>query len=156
MIRTIREFFEARIVVTNDAVPEKHSLELATAALLIEVSRADFDVGVSERTAIEEAVRNSFGLDASETNEIIALAEAEVERAISLYEFTQLVDQNFSPAQKEHIVGLLWDVALSDDRLEGREEHLIRKVATLLHVPHERFIAGKIAARKRREERRRN
>jgi uncharacterized tellurite resistance protein B-like protein len=79
-----------------------------------------------------------------------------VERAISLYEFTQLVDQNFSPVQKEHIDGLLWDVALSDDRLEGREEHLIRRVATLLHVPHDRFIAAKIAARKRREERRPN
>jgi uncharacterized tellurite resistance protein B-like protein len=156
MIRSIREFFEARIVVANDALSEERSLELATAALLIEVSRADFDVGDSERTAIEEAIRNSFGLDPSETSEIIALAEAEVANAISLYEFTRLVDQSFSPAQKEHVVGLLWDVALSDDRLEGREEHLIRKIATLLHVPHERFIAEKIAARKRREERRRN
>jgi uncharacterized tellurite resistance protein B-like protein len=46
---------------------------------------------------------------------------------------------------------LLWDVALSDERIEGREEHLIRKVATLLHVPHEAFIAEKIAARDRRK-----
>jgi uncharacterized tellurite resistance protein B-like protein len=152
MIRTIREFFEARIVVAKDAVSEERSLELATAALLIEVSRADFEVGDSERNAIESAIQKSFGLEASETREIVALAEAEVARSISLYEFTRLVDQRFSPAQKEHIIGLLWDVALSDDRLEGREEHLIRRIATLLHVPHERFIAEKVAARQRRDE----
>ncbi len=54
------------------------SLELATAALLIEVSRADFDVSEEERGAIEEGVRKSFGLTEEETREIVALAEEEV------------------------------------------------------------------------------
>ncbi|HLE68564.1 MAG TPA: TerB family tellurite resistance protein, partial [Vicinamibacteria bacterium] len=127
------------------------SLELATAALLIEVSRADFDVSEEERASIEEQVRKSFGLTEEQTREIVVLAEEEVARAVSLYEFTRLVDRSFTPDQKRHIIGLLWEVALSDERIEGREEHLIRKVATLLHVPHEAFIAEKIAARDRRK-----
>ena len=141
MIRTIREFFEVRLLQPDEgsARPER-ALELATAALLIEVSRADFDVSSEERLSIEEALQKSFGLGVEETSEIIALAEQEVSRAVSLYEFTRLVDQSFSPEQKKHIVGLLWDVALSDDRLEGREEERIRKIAHLLHVPHEAFI----------------
>jgi uncharacterized tellurite resistance protein B-like protein len=81
----------------------------------------------------------------------VALAQDEVSRAVSLYEFTRLVDQRFTPDQKRHIVGLLWEVALSDARIEGREEHLIRKIATLLHVPHQAFIEEKIAARDRRK-----
>ena len=148
MIQTIREFFAVRIA--SEARPEP-SLELATAALLIEVSRSDFDVSDEERAAIEEQVRKSFGLTEEETREIVALAEEEVARAVSLYEFTRLVDRSFTPDQKRHIIGLLWEVALSDERIEGREEHLIRKVATLLHVPHEAFIAEKIAARSRRK-----
>jgi uncharacterized tellurite resistance protein B-like protein len=148
VIQTIREFFAVRIV--NEERPEP-SLELATAALLIEVSRADFDVSNEERAAIEDQVRKSFGLSEEETREIVALAEEEVSRAVSIYEFTRLVDKSFTPDQKRHIIGLLWDVALSDERIEGREEHLIRKVATLLHVPHEDFIAEKIAARSRRK-----
>lgn len=152
MIRTIREFFETRIAYVPDTgSAQDRSLELATAALLIEVSRADFEVTESEREAIEGAVQKSFGLSHDETLEIVTLAEQQVERAISLYEFTSLVDRSFSPEQKRHIVGLLWEVALSDDRLEGREEHLIRKVAKLLHVPHEAFIAEKLAARDRKE-----
>ena len=148
MIRSIREFFAVRIA--SEERPEP-SLELATAALLIEVSRADFDASEDERAAIEEQVRKSFGLTEDETREIVALAEEEVARAVSLYEFTRLVDRSFTPDQKRHIVGLLWEVALSDERIEGREEHLIRKVATLLHVPHEAFIAEKLAARGRRK-----
>jgi len=148
VIRSIREFFAVRIA--SEERPEP-SLELATAALLIEVSRADFDASEDERAAIEEQVRKSFGLTEDETREIVALAEEEVARAVSLYEFTRLVDRSFTPDQKRHIVGLLWEVALSDERIEGREEHLIRKVATLLHVPHEAFIAEKLAARGRRK-----
>ena len=55
-----------------------------------------------------------------------------------------------SPLTAWHVIGLLWKIALSDERIEAREEHLIRRIATLLHVPHEAFIAEKIAARERR------
>jgi uncharacterized tellurite resistance protein B-like protein len=147
MIRSIREFFSVRI--EGEARAER-SIELATAALLIEVSRADFEVSEEERRAIQDQVGASFGLDEDETGEIVALAEEEVSRAVSLYEFTRLVDQTFSPEQKRHVVGLLWGVAFSDHRLEAREEHLIRKIASLLHVPHQDFIEEKIAARGRR------
>jgi uncharacterized tellurite resistance protein B-like protein len=148
VIQTIREFFAVRIA--SEERPEP-SLELATAALLIEVSRSDFDASDEERAAIEERVREAFGLTEEETREIIALAEEEVARAVSIYEFTRLVDKGFTPEQKRHVVGLLWEVAVSDERIEAREEHLIRKVATLLHVPHEAYIAEKIAARERRK-----
>jgi uncharacterized tellurite resistance protein B-like protein len=148
VIRTIREYFAARIVSEEH---QKPSLELATAALLIEVSRADFDVSEDERAVIEEQVRRSFGLTEEETREIVALAEEEVARAVSLYEFTRLVDRSFTPEQKRHVIGLLWEVAFSDQRVEAREEHLIRKLAALLHVPHEAFIAEKVAARDRRK-----
>jgi uncharacterized tellurite resistance protein B-like protein len=153
MIRTLREFFVAHIVSEDRGreLPPR-ALELATAALLIEVSRADFEVKEEERDAIVQAVEGSFGLSHEETRAIVSLAEEQVRLAVSLYEFTRLVDQSFDPAQKVHIVGLLWDVAFSDDRLEEREEYLIRKVAYLLHVAHEDFIAEKLAARERRRQ----
>ena len=152
MIRTIRQYFEERIVYREEAeLPLERALQLATAALLIEVSRADFDRSPGERQAIEEALQRSFGLDPAETSEIVDLAEEEVERSISVYEFSRLVDKNFSPEQKQHIIGMLWDVAYSDDRLEEREEYLIRKIATLLHVAHAEFISEKLAARDRRK-----
>ena len=154
MIRTIQEFFHARIAVSGPdvdhaTVVSEQSLQLATAALLIEVSRADANVQGEERTAIEESIASSFGLSPEETREIVELAQKEVEEAISLYEFTRLVDRSFTPEQKKHIIGLLWDVAFSDERLEENEEYLIRKAAKLLHVEHRDFIEEKIAAKAR-------
>ena len=145
MIKTIQEFFYSRIVVTEETTPVslEHAQKLATAALLIEISRADFEVADEEKLAIEQALRDSFGISEEETKEIIALAEREVSDSISLYEFTRLVDEAFTPEQKRHIVGLLWQVAFSDDRLEEREEYLIRKIAKLLHVTHADFIDEK-------------
>ncbi len=151
MIKTIQEFFYARIA-TEETTPVsiEHAQKLATAALLIEISRADFEVTNEEKLAIEEALRNSFGISEEETREIIALAKQEVDESISLYEFTRLVDEGFTPEQKRHIVGLLWQVAFSDDRLEEREEYLIRKIAKLLHVPHADFIDEKLKVKKAR------
>jgi len=154
LIRTIQEFFYARITVTEETTPVslEHAQKLATAALLIEISRADFEIADEEKLAIEQALRDSFGISDEETREIIALAEQEVNEAISLYEFTGLVDKGFTAEQKKHIVGLLWQVAFSDDRLQEREEYLIRKIAKLLHVPHADFIDEKLkvkAARKK-------
>ena len=147
MIRTIHSFFSARIIVEPAAPPSERTLQLATAALLIEVSRADHEVGDEEKLAIVEAVQNGFGLTPEETAEIVRLAEEEVKGSISLYEFTRLVDENFTPEQKKHIVGLLWTIAFSDDRLDEGEEYLIRKVAKLLHVEHADFIDEKIRAK---------
>jgi len=146
LIKTIQEFFDSRIVVTEETTPAslEHAQKLATAALLIEISRADFEVADEEKLAIEQALRDSFGISEEETKEIIALAEREVSDSISLYEFTRLVDEAFTPEQKRHIVGHLWQVAFSDDRLEEREEYLIRKIAKLLHVTHADFIDEKL------------
>lgn len=148
MIRTIQEFFQERIITENKPVVSlERALQLATTALLIEISRADFEVADEERIAIEEALTRGFGLSEDETGEIIALAEQEVDASVSLYEFTRLVDESFTRDQKKHIIGLLWQIAYSDDRLEEHEEYLIRKIAKLLHIDHSDFIAEKLKAK---------
>ena len=148
MIRTIQEFFQERIITDKKPVVSlERALQLATTALLIEISRADFEVADEERIAIEEALTRGFGLSEDETGEIIALAEQEVDASVSLYEFTRLVDESFTRDQKKHIIGLLWQIAYSDDRLEEHEEYLIRKIAKLLHIDHSDFIAEKLKAK---------
>ena len=148
MIRAIQEFFNTQIRSEQaQSPPSARALQLATAVLLIEISRADLEVADEEMQAIEEALRQSFGLTEKETREIVSLAEQESQESISIYEFTRLVDQHFDPAQKAHIVGLLWQVAYSDERLDEGEEYLVRKIAKLLHVEHKDFIDQKLKAK---------
>ena len=44
---------------------------------------------------------------------------------------------------------LLWHVALADGEIDKYEDHLVRKVADLIYVPHLSFIRAKHNAMKR-------
>jgi uncharacterized tellurite resistance protein B-like protein len=122
-------------------------LRLATAALFVEMTRADFEVTEQERAGLEREVAQALSLSAEQTREIIELAEQEASAAIELFQFTRLIDTGFEPAEKIDLVERLWRLALADSRLDKHEEHLVRKVANLLHVPHREFIAAKLRAR---------
>lgn len=148
MFEAVREFF--RRVEDHDAemaVPSQRAVHLAAAALLFEIVRADGTVKPEELTVMRAAVQGTFGLSAQDTDELMALAQAESRSAISLFELTRVVDEAFEEEQKKRIVELLWLVAFADREKDAHEEHLIRQIATLLHVRHPDFIAAKIRAR---------
>ena len=152
MFTSIKRFFDANLTAATQAgnpADQERAYQLATAALLIEMTRADYDVKGVERSAVTQAVQRAFELDASQTEELLALAEVEADTATSLYEFTRLINQHFDAKQKEHIVELLWHVALADGEIDKYEDHLVRKVADLIYVPHMAFIRAKHNAIKR-------
>jgi uncharacterized tellurite resistance protein B-like protein len=141
MLAAIKTFFSAQLVIVDD---NEHTLQLAAAALLIELSRADFQRDPNEQRAIEQALRNSFQLSQSELDELITLAEQEAKQATSLYQFTRLINDHYSPEQKSQLIERMWQVALTDGDICKYEEHLIRKVAELIYVPHQEFIRSKL------------
>ena len=146
MFGSIKRYFDANLTAASEAssaAEQEHAYHLATAALLIEMTRADHDVKGIEREAVAHAVQRALELDSSETEELLALAEKEADQATSLFEFTRLINRHFDAKQKEHFVELLWHVALADGELDKYEEHLVRKVADLIHVPHLSYVRAK-------------
>ena len=155
MLSSIKRFFDSNLTAATEAgspVDQERAYQLATAALFIEMTRADHDVKSVERDAVRQAVGRAFELDAEQTKELITLAEQEADAAISLYEFTRLINRHLDAKQKEHVVELLWHVALADGEIDKYEDHLVRKVADLIYVPHLSFIRAKHNAIKRMEQ----
>ena len=138
MLDRVRKFLESQLRSEDSGDPEAE-LRLATAALLVEISRADTHVDAEERRLIRSALRRLFDLSEQASDELLRQAEREVEQAASLYQFTRTVDAEFSPARKKEIVELLWRVGLADGELDKYEEHLVRRIADLLHVSHADF-----------------
>jgi uncharacterized tellurite resistance protein B-like protein len=93
------------------------------------------------------ALQGAFGLARDEAEEIVRVAEEASRGAASLYEFTSLVDRELGFDEKKRLVELLWLVAFADAAKDAHEEHIVRRVAGLLHVPHPDFIDAKIRAR---------
>jgi uncharacterized tellurite resistance protein B-like protein len=150
MLKSIKRFFEERVATeTAEPAPEtrEHGLRLAAAALLFEVVRADAEVREEERTVARAAIQSTFGLSKDETRELMRLAEEQSREATSLYEFTHLIDEAFTPEQKKRVVELLWLVVFADADKDPHEEQVVRRIAGLLHVPHPDFIDAKIKAR---------
>lgn len=157
MISKIKQFFSDNLRLDDDAAPAsaEQSIRLAAAALLIEVSRADFELHDKERETVIEALQRQFELEPAAVTELVKLAQAEVDESVSLYQFTRLVNDQYSQRQKQQLIGLMWQVAFADGHLDKYEDHLIRKVAELIYVPHSAFIRLKLVAAQGRSENRR-
>lgn len=143
MLKGIRAFFDTHIQSVSGGrrseTPER-ALQLATAALLLEVAYADYHVEAGERRAVTEAVQGLFGLSPQETAELVALAESGKDDATCLYEFTRLINDHFDYAQKLEVAARMWQVAFADRDKDKYEEHLIRRVCDLIHISHGDFI----------------
>ncbi len=125
----------------------EHRLQLATAVLLVEVMRADPTISTAERASTLAALRQKFTLTDSEVNELMVLAEQTAQGANDYFSFTSGMNEHFSQAQKIHVVELMWQVAYADGHLDANENHLISKIAGLLHVTHGEYIAAKLHAK---------
>ncbi len=149
MIAGIKQFFDRFIDPATHAVgPSKeHALQVATAALLLELTRADGDISATEREAIAAAMRGHFALDAAEYETLLALAAEEARQANDYYQFTSLINRHCSREEKLVIVENLWRVAMADAHLDAHELHLMRKLADLLHIGHADNAAAKQRAR---------
>jgi len=54
-----------------------------------------------------------------------------------------LINKGFTQEQKVTLIKTLWQIAYADGELDKYEEHMVRKMADLLHVPHLEFIKTK-------------
>lgn len=146
MLEAIKRFYTNHICpdsVTHQDTPQRR-LQLATAALLIEMAQADNERHSVEFQAIHEAIREVFDLTDEETIELIELADREAHEATDNFEFTNLINEHYDYGEKCRVVELLWRVCLADADMDRYEEHLVRKIAGLLHVEHKDFIAAKL------------
>ena len=148
MIKKIQSFFESQLSIRDSSLEDKQTkLQLATAALLFEISKADFDMSEHELEQIKSLLNKQFDLSSAQLDELIDLAQSEVKQSTSLYDFTVLINDGYSLEDKKQVIYLLWQVAFADNVLHKYEEAMIRKVADLIYVPHQDFIAMKLASK---------
>jgi uncharacterized tellurite resistance protein B-like protein len=128
----------------EESPQREQARNLAVAALLVEVLRADYDVSGPERRQVLDSIRGILGLDPGQCETLLELAEQRVDEAHDLHQFTSEVNRAFSADEKVGLVEQLWRVAQADATVHKYEEHLIRRISDLLHVPHRQFIAAKL------------
>lgn len=123
-------------------------LDLAAAALMVEVALADHHLAQEELEHLQISIMEFTSLSESDCKSLIETAMGEVDKATSLHQFTRLLNETFTLEQKNHLLVLLWKIAHADQVLDSQEEHTIRRIADLLHLRHSEFIQAKHKALK--------
>jgi uncharacterized tellurite resistance protein B-like protein len=124
-------------------------LQLATAALLVEVATIDQQFDKSEIDALQGILSNRFNLTKDTLDALIDNAKKASNEASSLFQFTQLINQHCDDNEKYKLACELWTVAYADGILDKHEEHIVRRIADLIHLRHSDFIRSKLAIRDR-------
>jgi len=139
MFAALKSLFED----AAEAPPTEPQIQSAAALLLIEVAKADQSIEQEELDRIQQVLSEHWSLTTDELEQLVSDATETAKWNASLHEHVELVNAHFSQEQKYQLVLGLWRVACADQVIHHHEEHLVRRVADLLHVSHKDFIRSK-------------
>jgi uncharacterized tellurite resistance protein B-like protein len=143
----LKKLLLQNVAITNNEVKEKNTnrkIQIATCALLLELANADSEFADVEKESIISIIKSNFNLSDNEVNELINETEKELKQSIDLWQFTNLINQNFSEDEKVKILEYAWKVIYADGRLDQYEDYLVHKIANLLRLSHEQLIKAKL------------
>ena len=115
---------------------ERRQLHVAAAMLLHEARRADYQEGDAESATAEEALAELFGVGAQEARALMKEGRAKAEQQTSFYAPVALIKREFGMEERIRLVEHLWRVSFVDGALSLYEDHYVRKIAHLLHLPN--------------------
>lgn len=144
MLDSLKEMVRKQLGPKADPAARERGIRRATAALMVEMVRADAEILGDETAALHGLLARHFGLPMDEVLALVAAAERQADTAVSLLDFTGLLNDTLDGAERAHVLELLWRVAFADSKLDKYEELLVRKVADLLYLPNSEVVRTKL------------
>lgn len=130
----------------KEAAPEvsnEYKLQLASAVLLLEIARADYENDPEEQALIRASLQSQYALSDSDVDELFSDAMQTGEEAVSLHSFVRIINESCDESDKAVLMKQMWRVAYADGRLDRYEDYSLRKIADLLYISHQVFIQTK-------------
>lgn len=139
MISKIQRWLESSLNIDQNDDAE-HTIQLAAAMLMLEVSYADYDISDQEKMTIKQVLIEQFSLTELEAGNIIQSSLESREEYTSAHTFIRLLNEELDHQAKLNLLAGLWRVAFTDRVLDKYEEQRIRKIADWLYLSHSEFI----------------
>lgn len=122
---------------------ESESVKFAVAILLVEVMYADHEMDERETSMVMQILQKQFELDEASARSLFSKADEQVKDVVPLHQYTSYLGAKLSYEDKQTFMTNMWRVVYADDQVDKYEEHLVRRVADLIHVRHKDFIKAK-------------
>ncbi len=150
MLNALKKLFRESNESSNDisqVVNDKNNLQIATCAIFLEIAYSDDDFSVIEKEQIFNILKKQFNLTDLEIEELIKHTDEVRKKSVSLFEFTEVINNKLSAEDKYKIVENLWRIILADNVINSYEEYFIRKISGNLNVSHNNLIAAKFVVK---------
>jgi uncharacterized tellurite resistance protein B-like protein len=131
----------------------RERIRIATCAILLEVAKSNDEFSPVEKTTLSSILKERFDLPDEAIPELLEITNKSRKESVDLWEFTNLINENYSKEEKKEILEAAWRLIYADDKLDMYEDHFIHKLAKLLRLEHRDLIAAKlkIKAERRRD-----
>ncbi|MDF0533373.1 TerB family tellurite resistance protein [Shewanella yunxiaonensis] len=139
MIAKLKQFLK-EFQDIPDPQQQAHSINLAAACMLLEVVYADEKLDGAEARLLPEVLEQNLGISATDCSTLLEEAKRNRNNATSLFQFTSIINENFSLEQKQQLVLSMWQLAYADGELCRYEDQIIRRSADLLYLKHSELI----------------
>jgi uncharacterized tellurite resistance protein B-like protein len=145
--RVKRLFVKDRKGEARNGPEARHdNIPLAVCALFLEMCHVDGEFAESEREDILGLLRNHYGMPETHVAQLMEASKKELAESIDLWQFTNLINQNYSRDEKIRVIEMIWQLVYADGRLDRHEDYLVHKLAKLLRLTHKELIDAKLKA----------
>ena len=141
MLAQLKKLFAETESQTHE--PNNHQLAVAATALMVQLSRVDNNEDERELQTIVDCAVKAHQITRDEAEAILQDALAHADDATSMYEFTGQINEHLDQNAKQSLLESIWRVAFADGRIDKYEEHLIRRMADLLHLNHREYMQAR-------------
>ena len=135
---------------TGAVQPAKDSrkkTQIAACVLLLEAAHIDNECTDDEMGHVMATLKENFALSEECAHELVALAHQKRDNSVDLWEFTNHINQHYTPDEKIEVIESVWRIIHIDGQLEKHEDYFARKLANLLRLSHKQMIDAKMKAR---------
>ena len=123
---------------------EFERIQIATCIILLEVAKSDDEFSSIEKTTLTAILQKKFELSEEAIEELMEVAGRKREASIDLWQYTHLINKNFTKEEKKKIIEAVWQVIYADQKLDKYEDHFVHKIAKLLQLKHNELIEAKL------------
>ncbi|MEE9430012.1 MAG: TerB family tellurite resistance protein [Melioribacteraceae bacterium] len=144
MLKYFKDLFLKEESANVDSENRNHLLQIASCALFLELANSDDEFTTDEKSNIIELMEKQFNMSPSSVENLIEQAEEKIVNSVSIYEFTEIVNEQLNNDEKYEIIKNLWRLAYVDDKLDKYEDYFIKKISNNLNMSNQDRISAKL------------
>jgi len=89
-------------------------------------------------------LKNQYSLSDEDALALMDDAREEITKSIDLWQFTNMINQNYTEEEKIRVIETIWKVVYADGILEKHEDYLVHQLGKLLRLTHSQLIEAKL------------